>query len=414
MRLLEQVGRISGPASYFVFKMPESGNEVYLFGDYHFSYDNQCADCATDERCKPIADLIDLALAKSQSDGASLDVFMEFPYVVAEGEARSRVLSRIDRVFRKDNRENVKSVISKIFGKSPEYIGIFSVLYKRFADKFYSHSNTNGTNARFHYADARFEFNVKQFLSPVNDRWIVMFHKRVPDVKTFRRVLEVFVLGHYKGTFQDEMGAIFGSDIAVFERSLTSKKRGGKRTLHKISKQVSKLPREIREKVETYVHEKLDAICDILEEDLRYEDGVRLLTSDPEAMDLRDGTLTFIRASRLINYTGIFTVFMELIVQTIMMDVYLLARMLLYASKGIQGTTIVYAGDYHIGVYADFMARHMKLKPAACKTQVIPLTMDESKLQTMVQRCVEVQRGTCDLTSVLPNPRSKTYRRKGH
>ena len=401
-RLLDHVKRISGPASYYVFEMPGSKNSIYLFGDYHFSYANQCTNCSSDDSCKPIADLIQHALKDADETQTSLDVFMEFPYVVADGDARERVLSRIDDIFRKDSRGDVKNALSKIFGKTPEYIGIFSLLYKRFSDRFYKHVPSHHNNKRFHYSDARFEFNVKRFLSPTNDKWIEMFHRRVPDVKTFRRVLEAFVLGHYRNAFQDEMYSVFGSDISVFEQSLTSKRKGGKRTLHKISKQVHKLPPTYRAKAEEYIGEKLDAICQILEEDLRYEDGVRLLTADPASMDLRDGTLVYIRASRLINYTGIFTIFMELIVQTIMMDVYLLCRMLYYASKENHGASIVYAGDYHIGVYADFLARYLKLKPLGCNAPVMPIAMDDQQVQSMVQRCVHVNLGTCDMTSVLP------------
>ena len=407
-RLLDDIKRISGPASYFVFEMPGSMNTIYMFGDYHFSYKNQCVDCDADSTCKKIADFIDLSLADSAKHGTPVDVYMEFPYVVAEGEARDRVLTRVNEVFLKDGRENVKTVLSKIFGKTPEYIGIFSILYKRFSENFYNHRSLSRENQRFHYADARFEFNVKRFLSPSSEKWIQMFHRRVPDVKTFRRVLEAFVLGHYTSSFQDEMQDVFGTEIEVFERSLTSKKKGGKKTLHKISKQVYKLPPAIRAKVESYVNEKLDGLCDVLKEDLRYEDGVRLMTADPDSMDLRDGTLTFIRASRLVNYVGIFTFFMELIAQTVMMDVYLLSRMLFYANKGTEGNTIVYAGDYHIGVYADFMSRHMKLTSLGCNVPQLPLTLSDQQVQAMVQRCVEVNLGTCDLTAILPKTKSRS------
>lgn len=402
--LLRDIKRISGPASYYAFELPGSKNNIYLFGDYHFSYNNQCDGCDKDPACAHIADFIDSAIDEAASQGTPIDVFMELPYVVSQGVERDFVLARVDTIFMRDSRENVKNVLLKIFGRTPDYIGIFSVLYKRFSDKFYGHASAS-TNQRFHYADARFEFNVKRFLSPASERWIKMFHHRVPNVATFRRVLEAFVMGHHKGAFQDEMADVFGSDIMVFERSLTSKKSGGRKTLHKISKQVHKLPPTLRTKVELFIKEKLDGICDVLRLELRYEDGVHMLRSDESSLDMRDGTLTYIRASRLVNYIGIFTVFMELIVQTIMMDVYLLARMLLYASRSHNGSCIVYAGDYHIGVYADFLSRHMNLTANGCSVPSFPSTMTDQQVQSMVQRCVGVNLGTCDLSAILPNKR---------
>lgn len=396
------ISRISGPASYYAFQMPGTQNMMFLFGDYHFSYKNQCQGCDRDQHCINIADFIERVHRDSVRDGTSLDVFMEFPYVVSGGDARNLVLARVNEVFLRDGQANVKNVLSHIFGKSPEYIGIFSLLYRRFAHRFYQHNATAAAAAqqqRYHYADARFEFNVKRFLSPTSREWILAFHQRVPSVKAFRRLLEAFVLGHYKSSFQDEMRAVLGADITVAERSLSSKKPGGPRTLHKIAKQVHKLPANLRARLEAFIKDKLDTVCSILEEDIRYEDGVRLMMEPVDMGPNRDGTLTYIKASRLANYMGIFTIFMELIAQTIMMDIYLLARMLLYSTQPASknGSTIVYAGDYHTGVYVNFLVQYLKLTPMGCHVPNVPATASDDEIQAIIQRCVAVRLGTCDL-----------------
>lgn len=405
-RLLEGISRISGPASFFAFELPGSKHGVYLFGDYHFSYANQCKECDRDASCKTIVDVIELARRDAASNGTTLDVYMEFPYVAAGGEMRQQLLARVDELFMRDGKAGEGKVMSRLFGKQPEYVGIFSLLYRRFAREFYG-AKQAGQAQRFHYSDARYEVNVKRFLSPRSERWIEQFHARVPDVKTFRRLLEAFVLGHTcPRSFQEEMSAIFGGAIEPYEPSLTSKRPGGRRGLHKISKQVYKLPPALRAKVEAFIGEKLDGICQALELELRYADGVRYLTGKNDGYDDRDATLAYIRASRLVNYTGLFTIFMELVTQTIMMDVYLLARMLHFASQDSArwGASIVYAGDFHVGVYADFMARYLKLKPLGCQIPRLPLGLGDEELKAMVQRCVRVQLdGACDLAPVLPS-----------
>ena len=408
--LFDSVRRISGPASYYVFDFPVTHNVVYLFGDYHFSHKNQCSGCDKDKYCRSISKFIEKAEEDAIRRDTSLDVFMEFPYVVAEGPNRDMVLAKIKKVFSKDEHMGgAREVLSKIFGKDPQYIGIFSTLYKHFSDRFYHHSNGNNRQ-RFHYADARFEFNVKRFLSPSSHKWIQVFHTHVNSVVIFRRLLEAFLLGYNQTrSFQEEMYAIFGNEMTAFEGSLTSKTKNGKKTLHKIAKQVYKLPPKMRAIVEKYIGDKLDSLCSILKHDIRYEDGVRMIQrkSQSKGIDgLRDGTLAYIRSKRLTNYIGIFIVFMELIAQTIMMDVYLLSRLLLYTaqSQSTSGTSIVYAGDYHISVYADFFMRYLNIRPMGCSVPKFPSNLTDGELQGLVKRCVEVELGTCKpaLSSVVP------------
>jgi hypothetical protein len=412
---LQSLKRISGPASYYAFRLPESRNEVYLFGDYHFSYRNQCDRCDKDAACKHIVDFIQEALERSKATGTALDVYMEFPYVVGRGEARERVLSRVQELFLKDRPDYGKKVfhrgisaaLAHIFGKRPQAIGIFSLLFKRFAPYFYEHA-PGRNNQRFHYSDARFELNVKQFLSPTSRSWIEIFHQRIPTVERFRRLLEAFVLGHRsRATFGEQMQAIFGPSVTVFRDSLS-------RGLHKISKQVAKLPSDLRSRVESFIRDKLDGICKMLKEDVRYEDGVRLLATReaPTEDEIRDGTLAYIRASRLANYMAIFTIFMELIVQTLMMDTYLIARMLYYGRTSRAGVSIVYAGDYHIGVYADFLANYMGLRPLGCHVPRLPPNLSDDQVQALIQRCVQVSLGTCNMSSTVPGSGGSEQERK--
>ncbi|GLC52155.1 hypothetical protein PLESTB_000588800 [Pleodorina starrii] len=354
-----------------------------------------------------IADFVQRAEDDARQRGATLDVFMEFPYVVASGPARENVLARIDEIFSRDGKQGgAVGILQKLFGKSPQFIGIFSTLYRRFSGRFYRHPP--GQNRyRFHYADARFEFNVKRFLSPTSVKWVETFHQKVTSVEEFRTLLEAFLLGYRRdGSFQEHIAAVLGPEVQVFTDSLSSRRPGGPKTLHKIAKQVYKLPPSMRALVEDYISDKLDNICSILREDIRFDDGVRLIRQrtriSRDSHGLRDGTLAYLRNSRLNNYVGIFTIFMELIVQTIMMDIYLLARLLSYTHQpqSTGGTTIVYAGDYHISVYADFFARYFGLAPLGCHVPSYSLEMNDEKAQDMVQRCVLAGLGTCNMTQL--------------
>jgi hypothetical protein len=398
-RLLEGTTRISGPGAYFAYQLPVSRHTLYLFGDFHFSYANQCARCDTDAACKSIVQFIELARRDATANGTTLDVYMEFPYVPAAGRLRDQVLADVHEFFMRDR----VNVLTRLFGKQPEYIGIFSLLYRQFSQDLYG-PKAPGQTQRFHYSDARQEGNVVRLLTPHSDRWIRMFHRRVPDVRTFRRVLNAFTLGHLsKRSFQEEMGSIFGGEAVVDERTLTSRRPGGRKVLHKIAKQVAKLPADLRAKVEAYVGEKLDALCRVLDEDLRYADGVRFLSSNDEVDDPDDEEITYIRASRLVHYVSIFTIFMTSVVKTIMMDVYLLARMLYYATlpSAERGTSIVYAGAFHTGVYADFLSRYLKLKPLGCHTQRFPVDLSDAEVRSLIQRCIHID-GACDVANALP------------
>jgi hypothetical protein len=372
-----------------------------------------CPSCSGDPRCDTIADFIERLAGEDQE----LDVFMEFPYVVASGNARESMIQHLDNLFSKEKQNLTEKVMTKIFGNTKEYIGVFSLLYDRFSKKMYRRhpQGRHESRQRFHYADARFEINVKRFLAPTDDSWIRKFHECIPDIPTFRHLLECFVVGHKKRAFQVEMRDLFGSWIDVYEESLSSKSSKGQKTLHKISKQVHKLPASLRKLVEDFINEKLDAICNILKVDLRYEDGKRFMFKKPTPEELNDGTLIVIRASRLANYVKIFQWFMNLIVQTIMIDVYLLSRMLFYSMKKSkdQKTSVIYAGDYHISVYADFFRRFLGIEPNSCHLQTFPARFSDEQIQSMVKRCVHMNKNACPLLSSKPRRKSEEARTSG-
>jgi hypothetical protein len=192
--------------------------------------------------------------------------------------------------------------------------------------------------------------------------------------------------------------------------------------IHKISKQVQKLPPALRDLVEGYISEKLDDLMRFLERDMHYEDNARLLllsrsndsysssskssknkkktkmnkrnnnyteedTGERVVVNVVDEQVRYIRVSRVMNYMSIFHIFMEHIARTFLMDVYLLSRMLYYTThpESKHGTCIVYAGDYHISVYADFMTRYMRLRPLGHHS-----TPTDKLHAADVQRCVEL------------------------
>jgi hypothetical protein len=343
---------------------------------------------------------------------------MEMPYVVGHSKepvTRQKQLVKIHELFTRDS----KIRLPGLFGGSKQYIGIFSSLYKKYGDNFYfrekikvkvkgdSIPKTNKGDSRFHYGDIRSEFNVRHFLAPFDNKAMVEFHARINSIAKFRRLLEAFLVGHKKESkpFDVTIKELFGSTSDVYYKSL------GTNNMHRISKQIHKLPARLRDKVEAFVNEKLDTLVDIMKHDIKYEDGITMLTSNNNK-DTRDGTLVYIRESRLIHYSNVFKIFMHLIVQTIMMDTYMIARMLYYATK--TSCIISYTGSYHTYVYADFFLRYMKAPMHGCRTvDEITGKLSEKEVKTMVQRCVHMSDNSkCDMTGVLPPATMSMYERE--
>lgn len=403
-QILRSVRRISGPVSYHIFQYAINLNTIFLFGDVHFSHNNQCIECHRDKSCFHIVDAVKYFEEDAHRRNTTFDVLMEFPFVSGKGPDRDQFLAKLDQHFIKNSKSSAASrMLLRLFGKSTQYIGIFSSLYKHFAHRFYYHPPGHN-QIRFHYADARFEYNVRRFFSPVSVKWIYMFHNSIKSITQFRRLLEVFLIGYRsRRSFQDQISEIFGPDHPPLNQSLSSKRPGGPKTLHKIAKQVYKLPPDLRAKVEAFISDKLDNICAILSEDIQYEDGIRLLNIKHASRDragLQDGTLAYIRAYRLKHYMAFFSIFMELITQTVMMDVYLLARLLFNASRpeSAHGVTLVYAGDYHISVYADFFNRYLNMQPLGCHVSSFSPRLSSKDIQKMVQRCVVMNLGICNMS----------------
>lgn len=95
--------RISGPVSLYTFEVPCAGgsgsNTVILAGDVHFSEALTCPHCRADAACATLCELIDDLEVRARRTGTSLDVFLEFPYVVGKGRLRDSVVSSAERVL---------------------------------------------------------------------------------------------------------------------------------------------------------------------------------------------------------------------------------------------------------------------------------------------------------------------------
>lgn len=362
--------RLSGPVSAYVYDLP-GGRRLHMFGDAHFSYSNMCDACPrTGTECTTIARYIE-ALRDASRPGKTLDVFMEFPYAPKQGPARDALLSKVDEYFMKNASASTKFknfILNELLDtNTPVYVGVFHKLYKHFAKDTYQHDRNPRTSAsRFHYGDARLEFNVQ--IMQLKMRSDVSFWKKIDTLPKLRSLWLCFLTAD---DFVKSVRQVMGSDYPVDKASLS----GGR---HKIAKQLHKLPAPFQTAVHSYINRRMSALSAFLDDNLGdYSEFVRSLQAVPE---------DFAEVARL-HMSMIF------------MDVYLLCRMLYYmslkTSKG--GDFVVYAGDMHIQQYASFVEKYMGEKPKTCS---IPDASYSSRCQTM-------QPGSCDTPKYLKRVANK-------
>ena len=415
---MEVPALVSGPVSAHVFQIP-SGGRVFIFGDEHVGYENLCAPCGAGNDCADIVTFVRRAVDAARRDPTAkpLDVFMELPYVVKDGPERRRYVRAIDArmahdpvVFRPkkktDGSNNNKktwrmwggggegnaaavdraAMMARVLGDSPRYIGVFSQLYREFRDDFYPVDDDAAFakhNVRFHRCDARHESHVGRLLPFIDP---VRFHRYVRTSDQLHEVLRAFLFAR---DFAGEIGRIFGTREAA--RVLLHMDAGRP---HKVAKQFHALPEgAAKAAVKRYLEDRLEDAVSVARSDLGFDGGPHVLAAAREAQSKarvrpHQDHMLWLRQMRVLHgtfYEAFFPDVMRFAAQLLVMDAYLLCRLLRFGCATPGGVSIVYAGDTHAEYYASFFKDYLGLEPTVCSK----LTSHRSLPETS-DRCVRL------------------------
>jgi hypothetical protein len=312
----------------YVFRIPERDHEIIIFGDMHFSYTGMCKPCNPRE-CETITLFIE-RYAKTKK---SLDVFLELPYVTRNKVIKKMWVNQIDTVTQR----NVDNLQYIDHGEGERVIGIIGHLFRVFKKNLYDDETKmtgNVRNVRFHYADARHEHNVVRMIPSDVDRLIKQTDGDIGRIVTTMRAM------------------IFGIDFASSLSSLTVRERQitfpfslstwRGRPVHKVAKQFLKLPAgEMKNKLKSYLEGRLEDV----ERTIR---NIKQTKARATQIPLNDEMLIYIR--------------------TIIMDAYLLSRMMYYANldRTVGGASIVYVGHSHSIEIVKFLRDSIGLQLISC------------------------------------------------
>jgi hypothetical protein len=445
MQHIDDVRQFSGPVSAHVFKVPLSSGKtmgVYMFGDYHFSYDNRCPRCSASKGCYGIVDFIEQVGKDSLANGKSLDVFLELPYVSGDKSLREQSMTWIDPYFSQNATVGAKvsNAVGRILGrKETPYIGMLSKLYRTFGNKTYNHRRKDNA-VRFHYTDTRIEANAARLIFPPmakdpgqNERvirWLSTLHQLIDSSDKFCDLLKAFLTST---DFVGDVQKLYGKSVIVTEAALSSAppqslsaassssssspaSPGTTKKMHKIAKQFHGLPPAMQDTVGRYIRDRLAYVKTFLDEVIDYESGVRMfkgltmggtVSTAHEIATARGFLYEKIQTYIKMAYWGI-----ALVGCMVLMDVYLICRMLRYLLRpdAPDGScAIAYAGDAHISHYVDFFVRYLNLRPVYCSPIAAGGDDDGNddddgdandkveRGQTAAVRCVTLDgSGTCD------------------
>ncbi len=371
---------LSGPVSVHVFDVPVAGgsvNRIYVLGDEHHSYDNMCSPCTDVAGCATVTEFVRRRLDLARSRGTALDAYMEMPYVLPSGPTRDALISMWDGLMKRDEgassaarggNKKSRGLLDRLIGNNPFYVGVFSRLYKEFGGEFYGEPVKHTRDgARFHYCDARHEPNVSAFMgmSPA------VFHTHVASINAMRGFMHAFVYGL---DFPADMARIFGAPTTqklVVREALSSVLPGGPRVVHKIAKQFHRLTDgPAKTAAKAYLDARIEDTLDILRHDLGFDAGAHMYAAPHKGAaphTAYEPWLPMLRSWHRRYYDVAFELCMRLGVRVVLMDAYLVCRMLRFSVQaGRGGESIVYVGDAHAEFYVRMLTEHMGLSPSVC------------------------------------------------
>lgn len=330
--------RISGPEliSHIVFKH----KNILIFGDEHYDTLGKCYSCKKD--CLTISSFF-------KKLHSSSDIFIETPWK------------------NKKDKQNYKKI------KKNKNDDILIGLKKTFFLPLYKHKPVI-IGKRFHFTDIRHESHI----SWLEDVGYIQF-KKLKDRKSIDYLNTVsflfptpihFVTFVYacvrSDNFIQSIHTLFGSEngeIFLDRNELTNIPGTKTRTIHRIRKQILKLPKSQQELVLKYCSDTMKQI-------------VRVFINFLKSSENKDKTYVFAPDFALL-----------------LMDVYHISRMLYYfnISRDIKNHTLLsYTGSYHSHNYIRFFTKYLKGKQVYINDKSFQ-SDDESQ-----KRCIDLPLKTAE------------------
>lgn len=303
--------RISGPELIYVFTLDDK--HIVLFGDEHNDTLGKCKKCT--KNCLRI----DAFLERLQPNS---DVFVESPWVMQSNKYKvsHHPATRTDDFLR--------------------------LVRKTFSRNLYTHKQTATT--RFHFTDIRLEPNVF-----ILDELSYIYHLNSEEDKyyflnTIYDLTDANVLFKYADAcifskrFAKDITDILGKDYVV-KQALTSLPGKKRKNIHRIAKQIYKLP--IGEQLFMYDYHKRKMLS------MREQDYVKEYTHNRRIV-LEEDKITGPYVARVHQF--LFSMLVHL------MDMYHLARMLHYMKKS--NVIVSYTGSQHTHAYMEFFKTYYNIK----------------------------------------------------
>lgn len=391
-----RTGSVSGPVAMYEYRnVGRPGMTLHLIGDFHQSLQNACRPCKY-PGCEFVVTMLNNFM-KRHTD-LQIDFYQELPY-----KHKDQTLEQIEA-----HAENVRGYLD-----APD---AFRQVYLRFRDSFYGKRGPG--HVRFHYADIRDEQNVfsltnftlqllervtGMFARPDSKRqdsfeaghetWLFMrlfmfFVQRLGDRASLQRFMEVYVDAD---NYYDTVDRMFHSRLSKFLGRLLRRQDSfkmlfsssaqtdapGHPRVHRVRKQLLKLPPPLRDTVRRYYG---DTLRRVLDRHPQYPAAAALYSRcfPAKAMETEArfraavASVTLADARALVDFaTDLSVLFLHLSV--LLMDTYLIARMLHHAVGAEHRTdvAIVFAGNAHVDNYRRFLRDYMHARPV----RAVPLRM---------------------------------------
>ena len=298
-----QVTEINGPVSFYAYYLQTSQKLILLFGDVHSLPAGTCVSCDTKLTCVGIIEW----LTKLFDIPVCIDFFLEqdFPDSRFVEKSKELLIAKVKQTF-------LKSDVSK-FG-----------------------------NVRIHHSDIR---SKKDFLLETME-WIGVLIRKKRNTKEDFILLQIVANMHTKSTilqatlyligeYQPPNKRKWASELFPYYKSNKSNKLFNVRK--RIKKQLDGIgDTAIKQSIVEYATSRLNT----LNTDLKKE--IELIAEDERKQK------SYGKVNKIIIHMN-----------TIVMDVYLLARLFKDSMKDSH-VVVIYAGDYHIKTYVEFLEDYMK------------------------------------------------------
>ena len=375
--------KISGPVSLHVFHdVGRPGNTLYLMGDFHESLANSCTACTLPD-CESVVKMIADFMARET--GLQIDFFQEIPF-----KDKKQTFAQI--------RKHTEDIRGYLDGKDT-----FRDVYLQFRDSFYKRSGPS--HVRFHYADIRDEqnvFSLTNFTMLLMDCVAALFEEQsnsdqfvrscrfmllisyflnhLADHSKYRRFMQIYL---YNDEYYHSVDKLFNTSLAKFVNRIlhrpsafdelfhkdTQTSLPGHNNIHRVRKQMLKLPLKQQAAVQLFFDDSLEAM---MSRHADYDEVVKRFQHLLPASVFAQGptvSKTYIAQLHTLDKDMILKLaeslsFLFLHSCVLLMDTYLMARMLYStSSEKPMDVGIIFAGNFHIENYLTFLTKYMHLKP---------------------------------------------------